>query len=422
MPAKPAKPDKTPRQAPPPAVLFDDAPASLAPLVDLRASFEVRTGALTTIERAETLLGESDHELAGVWARPGLEALVRETVKLPVCDAGLLKSVGHVLLVSGRCPILPDAGAALARGHALVERESSHVIAAHLDAASAEVFLRTGALPTAVTKHEHDAPALLHHPWDVIRFRDACIDVDLQILGELESQELPGGVLAIGEHDVTISPDAVVYPMVVLDASEGPIVIDEHATVRPGAIIIGPAYIGRGSTVLDRALIKAHTAIGPVCKVAGEVGGTIFQGYANKGHDGHLGDSWIGAWANLGAGTTNSNLLNTYDQVIAQAAPDAPRVRTGLQFLGCVLGDHVKTAIQTRLMTGAMIGTGSMLAAMTPPTAVGRFEWVTDSPAGVKRQPYRLSKFIEVARAAMGRRKIVPSDAYAARLGEIAPA
>jgi hypothetical protein len=156
-----------------------------------------------------------------------------------------------------------------------------------------------------------------------------------------------------------------------------------------------------------------------VCKVAGEVGGTIFQGLANKSHDGHLGDSWVGSWANLGAGTTNSNLLNTYDQVIAQHAPNATRTRTGLQFLGAIIGDHVKTAIMTRIMTGSVFGTGSMLAALTPPTTVGRFERVTDGAGQVNRQPYRFEKFMEVARAAMARRKVTPSAAYTARLREL---
>ena len=96
------------------------------------------------------------------------------------------------------------------------------------------------------------------------------------------------------------------------------IVIADHAVIRPGATIIGPAYIGEHATVLERALIKAHTAVGPWCKVSGEVGGSIFQAYSNKGHEGHLGDSYVGEWVNLGAATTNSNLLNTYSEVVAK--------------------------------------------------------------------------------------------------------
>jgi UDP-N-acetylglucosamine diphosphorylase/glucosamine-1-phosphate N-acetyltransferase len=207
---------------------------------------------------------------------------------------------------------------------------------------------------------------------------------------------------------------------VFLDATLGHIVIDDDAVVRPGAIICGPAYIGPHSHVLDRCLIKPNTVIGPHCKVAGEIGGTIFQGFANKAHDGHLGDSYIGEWANLGAGTTNSNLLNTYGEVIAKAfGPDGKpgsNERTGEQFLGAIIGDHGKFAICTRIMTGAIVGTGTMWAATAPVTGtVPRFSWVTD--AGVK--PFAMAKFIEVARAVMGRRKVAMSAAYIARLTEL---
>jgi bifunctional N-acetylglucosamine-1-phosphate-uridyltransferase/glucosamine-1-phosphate-acetyltransferase GlmU-like protein len=37
-------------------------------------------------------------------------------------------------------------------------------------------------------------------------------------------------------------------------------------------------------------------------------------GYSNKAHDGYLGDSVIGEWCNLGAGTSNSNVMNTAGQ------------------------------------------------------------------------------------------------------------
>lgn len=401
-------------------LVFDDGLPALAALTDLRASFEVRTGALTTFERVAAVLTLAGAAPTGVCVPASMRALVAEHAGTPVIDPATLKGRSAVALVNGRCPMLPEAALALEPNQALVERSSRQVIVATVTADQARGFLEGQPLPDSVERIEHDAAALLHFPWDVIRFRDECLDFDLGVLMTGARQALPAGVIAVSDENVRISPDALLYPSVVLDAGDGPIVIDDHATIRPGAIIVGPAYIGQGTTVLDRTLIKAHTAIGPVCKVAGEIGGTIFQGLANKAHDGHLGDSWIGSWANLGAGTTNSNLLNTYDQVIAQHAPNATRTRTGLQFLGAIIGDHVKTAICTRVMTGSVFGTGSMLAAMTPPTTVGRFEWITGGEGEVKRQPYRFEKFMEVARAAMGRRKVTPSTVYTARLRELA--
>jgi UDP-N-acetylglucosamine diphosphorylase/glucosamine-1-phosphate N-acetyltransferase len=181
-------------------------------------------------------------------------------------------------------------------------------------------------------------------------------------------------------------------------------------------VIVGPAYVGPHSTVLERAVIRANTAIGPWCKVAGEVGGTIFQGYSNKAHDGYLGDSWVGEWVNLGAGTTNSNLLNTYAEVKARATPDGPEEPAGERFVGAFIGDHVKTAIGTRIMTGAVIGTGSMISRSAQVGGcLPGFSWSTD--AG--RDTYRLDRFIEAVRSVMARRNVEPSPAYLDRVAAL---
>ncbi|MHC4869462.1 MAG: hypothetical protein ACYTE2_07240 [Planctomycetota bacterium] len=178
------------------------------------------------------------------------------------------------------------------------------------------------------------------------------------------------------------------------------------------AVLRGPVWIGPGSVVADRAQIKANTVIGPVSKVGGEIGATIFQGHANKVHEGHLGDSWIGEWVNFGAGTTNSNLLNTYGEVSMRLDPDGPSERSGRTAMGCIVGDHVKFAILVRIMTGSSFGTGSMIASTDPPRSVGRFRWLTERGDAT----YRLEKFLGVMAAAQSRRGVEAGPAYLERL------
>ena len=60
---------------------------------------------------------------------------------------------------------------------------------------------------------------------------------------------------------------------------------------------------------------------------------------------------------NLGAGTITSNLKNTYGTV-ALWTPSGVR-DTGMQFLGTLFGDHVKTGIGLRLTTGTVLGAGA---------------------------------------------------------------
>lgn len=365
-------------------ILFDDGQGQLDPLTDLRPAFDIRTGARTTLERwqdigiapAALLVPPHQADLAHQW-HPRLP------INQPV--------PGGAFVVNGRWPLAPrdaETIAALKPAHALAHQGTllaAHVVEGAHDPLAIDAF----------ETREHEA-LLLNRCWHVRTGRDACIAHDLARMAP--------------DKGVVVKATARVADSAILDASAGPIVVDEHARVGHLAIVLGPAYVGPHAAVLEHATIRPNTAIGPHCKVAGEVSGTIFQGYANKAHDGFLGDSYIGMWCNLGAGTTNSNLLNTYGPVTID------RQRTGETFLGCILGDHVRTAIATRIMTGAVVGTGTMWAATAPIAGrVAPMRWATD--AGQK--PYRPEKFIEVATAAMARRGHAPTTAEQARFIEL---
>lgn len=387
-----------------PVYLFDDGKGSLAPLTDLRPAFDVRTGALTQVERVRLVLGA---DAAGVFVPAGLAGVTSEAHRVPVNPQ--ITGQDPVTLINGRAPLACDLIERLKAGVVLVEGRD--VIAARVRADRAAGVL-SGEL-AGLMEDQPEGSHLLSRPWDVVAWRDRCLERDLGILAEGPSREPPPHCVRLGHGTLVIDPSAHVYPGVTFDLEHGPIVIAEGAVVRPGATIIGPAYVGPGSTVLDKALVKAHSAIGPVCKVAGEVAGVVFQGHANKAHDGHLGDSWVGEWVNLGAATVNSNLLNTYAEVAARATPEGRNERTGLQFLGAILGDHVKTAIGTRIMTGCVAGTGVMWAATAAMSGcVPAFTWATDEG----RRTFRMSKFIEVARTMMQRRHVEPGLEYLKRL------
>ena len=364
-----------------PAIIFDDGRGQLAPLTDFRAAFDVRTGAMTTLERLKLGLGL---DVVALLTPPALGALTLE--RHPGVRVNDLAGIsGEVLLVNGRCPLPYKEIASLGAGESLTEGGTDDLVAVSIDAAEVPTLLAGG--PVKSRQIEFAAPALISRPWHVRTFRDPALHTDLSLLAAA-AEDRPdtslqhATVIAGGGGGGTlrVHPTATIYPGVILDCENGPIVIDEAAVLRPACTVIGPAYIGPHATVIDRAVIRAHTAIGPFCKVGGEVGGTIFQGHSNKAHDGYLGDSWVGEWSNFGAGTTCSNLLNTYGEIVSRAAPSASNERTGQQFLGCIVGDHVKFAICTRIMTGSVVQSGTMWAASAPVTGcVPAFSWVTDS-------------------------------------------
>ncbi len=395
-------------------IIFDDhaysgcgpAVVDLSPMTDLRACFDIRSGMLTTRERLER---QWEPGVAAVWVPKEIEAVTALSTDVAV---NVLPRGDSFFCVNGRW-VYPAVRFELKLGQALVEGESGHVVAAELSRADSEAFLKTGDLPSSVERLEHDGRFLVRRPWEILAALPQVLHTDLLAHEPQDGLQTPEQMTLIGDGPFMIDPSARVMPGVILDAEHGPIVIDAFALVRPGATIIGPAYIGPHSQVLDRAIVKANTSIGPWCKVNGEVGATIFQGYTNKAHDGHLGDSWLGEWVNLGAGTTNSNLLNTYGEVFVRQRVGGSNRRTGMQFLGSIIGDHAKFAIGTRLMTGSIIGTGAMIASSTPPpTCVAPFTWLTDDGA----RPYRIDKFIEVARTVMDRRRIELTGAMELRM------
>jgi glucose-1-phosphate thymidylyltransferase len=146
---------------------------------------------------------------------------------------------------------------------------------------------------------------------------------------------------------------------VVFDSEHGPIVIDDGVKLGHFSMLRGPVYVGPNSRISEYAAIKDKVSISHTCKIGGEIEASVIEPYSNKQHHGFLGHSYLGSWINLGAGTCNSDLKNTYGEVNADYG--GRKVATGMQFFGCVMGDYAKTAINTSIFTGRLIGTASMV-------------------------------------------------------------
>jgi UDP-N-acetylglucosamine diphosphorylase/glucosamine-1-phosphate N-acetyltransferase len=190
--------------------------------------------------------------------------------------------------------------------------------------------------------------------------------------------------------------------MVVIDATNGPVYIDEGAEIHPFTRIEGPCYIGPQSILLG-AKCREGNSIGPVCRVGGEVEESILHGYTNKYHDGFLGHAYVGEWVNLGALTTNSDLKNDYSTV-SVVLDGHEAIDTGSTKVGALIGDHTKTSIGTLLNTGAYVGAMALIAATGKPLPkfIPSFAWFLE---GVVTKGFGRKRLYETARIAMGRRK-----------------
>jgi UDP-N-acetylglucosamine diphosphorylase/glucosamine-1-phosphate N-acetyltransferase len=212
-------------------------------------------------------------------------------------------------------------------------------------------------------------------------------------------------------RDVTIMEGARIDPFVVLDGRDGPILIGAGAVIRSHVRVTGPAVIGRLTHVIH-GTIHSGTVAGANCRLGGEIGESVFLGFANKAHEGYLGNSVIAPWVNLGALTTTSNLKNTYGPI--KMTVDGRRVTSGLTKLGAIIGDHTKTAIGTLLGTGTVLGVASNIfgGGLLPAPAVPAFAWGGGDGSG----EHALDRAVATARVVMGRRAIEMTPAEAALL------
>ncbi|HMH22963.1 MAG TPA: hypothetical protein VK563_14350, partial [Puia sp.] len=184
---------------------------------------------------------------------------------------------------------------------------------------------------------------------------DQALRSDFRLLTEgKKSCPIPASVQAIAPENIFISEGARVSCSV-LNASTGPIWIGPHAEIMEGSLIRGPFALGEGATVKMGSKIYGATTIGPYSTVGGEIKNSVIFGWSNKGHDGYLGDSVIGEWCNLGAGTSNSNLKNNAGAVRAWSQATQAFIPAGLK-CGLLMGDYSRSAINTSFNTGTVTG------------------------------------------------------------------
>jgi len=242
---------------------------------------------------------------------------------------------------------------------------------------------------------------LVEFPWDLVDGNREMIRKDFEIKNRRGIEgKVDRNAHLINPGLIYIERGTTVEAGVVMDATQGPIYIEEGVRIRPPTIVDGPSYIGRGATI-DGAKIRGGCSIGPVCRIAGEIEESIIHGFTNKHHEGFIGHSYIGEWVNLGALTTTSDLKNTYGTV--KVCLSGKKIDTGKMKVGSFIGDHTKTGIGTLLDTGCVMGVAvNLFGGGRTPRFIPSFSW----GGGSEFKENILDKVLEVARIVMERRGI----------------
>ncbi|MEW6412409.1 MAG: putative sugar nucleotidyl transferase [Candidatus Zixiibacteriota bacterium] len=255
----------------------------------------------------------------------------------------------------------------------------------------------------------HTTATLYEYLWHIMADIEREITTDFEkvksSLGAPMNVRIHDGVYWVNQDNVILGNDVEIMPGSVIDASRGPVFIDNNSRVESHAAIYGPTYIGPNCVIVAGKI--SGCSIGHTCRVGGEIEASVFQSYVNKYHAGFIGHSYVGSWVNFGAMTTNSDLKNNYSNI--RVTVNGESVDTGSNKVGSFIGDHTKFGIGMLLTTGINVGVccnlfgGSLISDKEIPS----FKW--GATGSYTEYDYR--KALETARITAARRNYTLSDA-----------
>lgn len=378
--------------------LYDDSTArDFEPFTVTRPVSELRAGAEVIRKRWERATARH----ATAFISSASLADFEEFDAPPALDSGAVIPAGSIL-VNSRCVIALDE--VLASDDAVWACDGQ-ICAVRLLRELAEHAVTSGDFSLADAAPDA-TPRVVRGRW-VAAVWDFVAQLSAQLTEDIAALALtvsPSSLMydAIGPHCLTVEEGALVESYVVFDVSAGPVMVRRGASISAFTRLVGPCYIGHDSAIAGDRI--ANCSIGEACKIRGEISSSVVLGHSNKGHAGFVGHSYLGRWVNLGAGTTTSNLKNTYGTV--QLWTPAGLRETGQQFLGTLFGDHAKTGIGTMLTTGTVLGAGAnVFGPAAPGKHVPPFAW-----GGGGGEPYvafGARKFMDVTERVMARRHVL---------------
>jgi UDP-N-acetylglucosamine diphosphorylase/glucosamine-1-phosphate N-acetyltransferase len=338
-------------------VFEDEGWWGFAPLTAMRHTSQLRWGVKTLFESLTELAGRHD---ASLWGRPEFKESAGAALSVPYNA----KIDGETLFVNARLKPLKSLSGAFSKAGRFVLMSGGQVAAAKTAAPDAKPGPFTGAgllkLAKGVERFELPGDSLFEGAWDLVETNGLAIS---EQAGHFEEPlVLQDGVTVYGPaSNVRVHASAEVEDKVVFDARLGPVIVDQGAAVESFSRLSGPCYIGP-RTRLHSALVRGGTSVFEHCKIGGEVENSIVMPFTNKAHHGYVGDAVVGEWVNLGAGSTFSNLKNTYGNV--RVTVGGKKVDTGMLKFGPVIGDMAKVSIGGLVTGGKKVGTGSHVSGL----------------------------------------------------------
>lgn len=144
---------------------------------------------------------------------------------------------------------------------------------------------------------------------------------------------------------------------------QGTIAVHKTAVVESTAVLKGPIIIGKEAFVAANSYLRggvfidSHCIVGPSCELK-----TTFMFAGSKvAHLSFVGDSIIGAQANIEAGAIIANYRNERTDRSIQIAWSGRVIETGVDKFGALIGDNTRVGANAVVAPGAVINNNSIL-------------------------------------------------------------
>lgn len=326
-----------------PVILFDTSQRNLlSPFTLTRAIADIRVGIFTIRERWELLSKQKIYVLT----EPCLQAAYTQ---LPEGESLFINA--SVIADENLLALILN----LQLNEAIVK--DGEVIAGLLSVN--ESVSSTAIVPERFRKcFSYDLPLKqLIYPWHIFQLNDEMIRSDFALLATRQIRKPVADNRGWTAPENIFIEDGAVIAQCFINAFEGPVYLGKNTVVMEGCMIRGPFAMGEGSVLKMGTKIYGATTLGPYSIAGGEIKNSVFWGFSNKAHDGYLGDSVIGAWCNLGAGTSGSNIRNDAAAVHVNIG-QGRTIPVGLK-CGLLMGDYSRCAINTSFNTGTFAGIAS---------------------------------------------------------------
>ena len=133
------------------------------------------------------------------------------------------------------------------------------------------------------------------------------------------------------------------------------VLVGQNVKIAKTATIVGPTIIGNNVEIRPGAYIRGSVIVGDECVVgnSSELKNAILMRHAQVPHYNYVGDSIVGNYAHMGAGSILSNLKSDGKNIVIHGEEEH---ETGLRKIGGFLGDHADIGCGSVLNPGTVIG------------------------------------------------------------------